>query len=147
MKTVVITGSARGFGLAMAKFFREKNYNVVICDINEEALREAKEELNKIKSDSIILDYMVDITNYDAVSMMIKSILEKVKIDIWINNAGVNQRNVPIWELEEKDINRLIDIDLKGTILCSNFFGFLLWHIEVCLTSDNTQFVSFLYLL
>ena len=120
MKTVVITGSARGFGLAMAKFFREKNYNVVICDINEEALKEAKEELNKIKSDSIILDYMVDITNYDAVSMMIKSILEKVKIDIWINNAGVNQRNVPIWELEEKDINRLIDIDLKGTILCSN---------------------------
>ena len=78
MKTVVITGSARGFGLAMAKFFREKNYNVVICDINEEALKEAKEELNKIKSDSIILDYMVDITNYDAVSMMIKSILEKV---------------------------------------------------------------------
>ena len=120
MKTVVITGSARGFGLEMAKCFREKNYNVVICDINEEALNTAVIELNKIKSESLILYYKVDITNYDDVSMMIKNILEKEKIDIWINNAGVNQKNVAIWELGEKDINRLIDIDLKGTILCSN---------------------------
>lgn len=37
-------------------------------------------------------------------------------IDIWINNAGVNQPNKPIWELSEKEITSILDIDLKGTI-------------------------------
>ena len=36
MQTVVITGSARGLGLEMAKCFRHKNFNVVISDLNEE---------------------------------------------------------------------------------------------------------------
>ena len=45
MKTVVITGSARGFGLEMLKLFRENNFNTVICDINEESLNNAYNEL------------------------------------------------------------------------------------------------------
>jgi len=121
MKTVVITGSARGFGLEMAKCFRENNYNVLICDINEEALKNAKDDLLKIKSTANVYDYKVDITNYDAVKEMIENQIKETKtIDIWINNAGVNQSDKAIWELDPKEINRLIDIDLKGTILCSN---------------------------
>ena len=45
MKTVVITGSARGFGLEMLKNFRENSYNTVICDVNETALKEASSVL------------------------------------------------------------------------------------------------------
>lgn len=41
-KTIVITGSARGFGYEMLKLFREKDYNVVLCDISKEALAKAK---------------------------------------------------------------------------------------------------------
>ena len=44
MKTVVITGSARGFGLEMLKLFRKENFNTVICDVNEEAIKGAKEK-------------------------------------------------------------------------------------------------------
>lgn len=45
MKTVVITGSARGLGLCMAKVFRKNNFNVVISDLKEENLKKAAEEL------------------------------------------------------------------------------------------------------
>lgn len=38
---------------------------------------------------------------------------------MWVNNVGVNQNKVPVWELEDKDINKLIDIDLKSTIIGS----------------------------
>ena len=38
MKTVVITGSARGFGLAMIKEFYKSDFNVVLCDISKDAL-------------------------------------------------------------------------------------------------------------
>ena len=120
MKTVVITGSARGFGFEMLKLFRMNNFNVVLCDINEESLKEAKEELEKLKYNGKVLSYKTDITKEEEVINLIdNTIKETGKIDIWINNAGVNQPNLPIWELDKKTIDRLIDIDIKGTILCS----------------------------
>ncbi len=120
MKTVVITGSARGFGFEMLKLFKEKNYNVVLCDISKDALKEAKDNLEEIKGKGKVLSYNVDITDEKGINNLILDVLSNVKtIDIWINNAGVNQPNKPIWELTKEEIDRLIDIDLKGTILCS----------------------------
>ena len=120
MRTVVITGSARGFGYSMLELFYKKHFNVVLCDINEEELENAKKQLKQISSTGKILSYVVDVTKEEQIESMIKDIISKVgTIDIWINNAGVNQPNKAIWELDSKTINRLIDIDLKGTILCS----------------------------
>lgn len=52
---------------------------------------------------------------------MIDDVISKTKtIDIWINNAGVNQPDKYIWELDDNSISKLIDIDLKGTIIASN---------------------------
>lgn len=45
-KTAVITGSGRGLGLAMAKVFRAKGFNVVVSDFNEANLANAVKELN-----------------------------------------------------------------------------------------------------
>ncbi len=122
MKTVVITGSARGFGLAMLKEFYQKGYHVVLCDISNTALEKAKKELEQIKGSGSIFSYVIDVTNAKDIQKMIKDLQTKVKrIDVWINNAGVNQPNLPIWQLDEETINRLIDIDLKGTILCTKY--------------------------
>ena len=120
MKTVVITGSARGFGYAMIELFRKKNFNVVLCDVNKENLDEAKRKLEEMNYEGKVLAYQTDITKEDEIKSLIDQTLKEVDtIDIWINNAGVNQPNSPIWEVEGRVIDRLIDIDLKGTILCS----------------------------
>ena len=120
MKTVVITGSARGFGYAMIEEFYKKNYNVVLCDINTQELENAKNKLENISSKGKVLTYKMDVTNEDDVLSLINNVIKEVNtIDIWVNNAGVNQPMKPIWELESGVINRLIDIDLKGTIICS----------------------------
>ena len=123
MKNVVITGSARGFGYAMLNLFYQDGYNVVMIDMNEEALNQSKEEIKKgkVENENKVLTYKCDITNSDEVKNLIDDVVAKLgSIDIWINNAGVNQEMLPIWELDIADINRLIDIDLKGTINCSN---------------------------
>lgn len=62
MKTVVITGSARGLGFEMAKQFRMNNFNVVISDVLEEKLKEAYSKLEEIKSEREILDVVCDVT-------------------------------------------------------------------------------------
>ena len=117
MKTVVITGSARGLGFNMARFFRESNYNVVISDLKEENLIKAKEELEKIKSEGGISYKVCDVSKLNEIEELMKFALEEFnKIDIWINNAGVNQPQKAIWELSESEINTIIDVDLKGTI-------------------------------
>ena len=120
MKNVVITGSARGFGLTLAREFLKNNCNVIISDINEECLKEAKKELEQANYNGKVLAIKMDVTKQNDIDNLIKKVLKELNtIDIWINNAGVNQPDKPIWELEEKDIDRLLDIDLKGTILSS----------------------------
>lgn len=120
MKTVVITGSARGFGLEMLKLFRKKGFNVVVCDVSKEALEQATHDLESVNSKGKIFSLKTDITKEDDVRNLINLTIDKFKtIDIWINNAGVNQPMVPIWEVDTKVIDRLIDIDLKSAMIGS----------------------------
>ena len=117
MKTVVITGSARGLGFNMARFFREYNYNVVLSDLNEENLIKAKEELEKIESKGDIKYKTCNVSKFDEIKELMNFVLSEFKmVDIWINNAGVNQPQKAIWELTENEINTIIDVDLKGAI-------------------------------
>lgn len=120
MKTVVITGSARGLGFEMAKVFKKNNINVVISDLNEENLKNAKNELDKIKSDSLVEYCLCNVTNSKDISNLIDFTKNNFNtIGIWINNAGVNQPDKAIWELTEKEIDMVLDVDLKGTIIGS----------------------------
>lgn len=120
MKTVVITGSARGLGLELAKEFRRNNYNVVISDILEDTLNNSLEELMKIESEGRAISLKCDITRREDLENLINiSLKEFVSIDIWVNNAGVNQPMDMIWELDDKAIDKLIDIDLKSNIIAS----------------------------
>ena len=120
MKTVVITGSARGLGLEMAKVFRKNNLNVIISYLNLDKLELAKQELEKIDSNSKVDIYTCDVTKSSDIANLINFTKEKFNdIDIWINNAGVNQPEKPIWELTEREIDLVLDVDLKGAIIGS----------------------------
>ncbi len=117
MKTVVITGSARGLGFELAKNFRKADYNVVHTDINLTNLANAKTELEALKGNGKV--HSVECNVCDLVQ--VENLFAEAKntfgrVDIWINNAGVNQSPKHAWELEEKEIDFLISVDLKGTI-------------------------------
>ena len=120
MKTVVITGSARGLGFEMAKVFRKNNLNVVLSDLNEEKLRLAKNELEKIESSSRVESCVCNVVSSTDITNLIEFTKKEFgNIDIWVNNAGVNQPDKAIWELTENDINLVLDVDLKGAIIGS----------------------------
>ncbi len=117
MKTVVITGSARGFGFELAKYFRMENYNVVISDLTDELLMEAENKLSQIKSQGKIIKVICNVTYYDQLQNLYKEAEQAFgTVDVWINNAGVNQRDVSLAELKKEEIDFLLDIDLKGAI-------------------------------
>ena len=120
MKTVVITGSARGLGFEMAKMFRKSNFNIVISDLKEDNLIYAKKELEKIDGNGIIEYQICNVTCSNDIIDLIEFTDKKFNsIDIWINNAGVNQPDKPIWELTEDEINLVLNVDLKGAVIGS----------------------------
>ncbi len=118
MKTVVITGSARGFGLCQAKKFKELGFNTVVSDINEENLRKAEGELSVIgPSDTKVIGVRCDVTKPDDLQNLWNTAKATFgAVDIWVNNAGVNSPDKPVCELTAKEIDFIIDIDLKGAV-------------------------------
>ena len=120
MKSVVITGSARGLGFCMARLFRENGYNVVISDLNEDNLKKSKEKLENIKGKGSVEYCVCNVTKSTDISKLIEFSVGKFNsIDIWINNAGVNQPDKPIWELTEEEIDLVLEVDLKGAVMGS----------------------------
>ncbi len=110
-RTVVITGSARGFGLCQAKKFKEEGFNVVISDINETNLAKALSELTASELTAIhpeetrAVSEVCDVTRLsDLENLWVRAVREFGAVDIWINNAGVNSPDKPVYELTEKEI-------------------------------------------
>lgn len=121
MKTVVITGSTRGLGFEMAKEFRNNDLNVVVCGTNEAGIEKAIGELNGISGKGELLGVKCDVSNREEIEALCNKAYERFgNIDIWINNAGVNQSFKYAWELDSSEMDFLFGVDLKGTINGTN---------------------------
>jgi 3-oxoacyl-[acyl-carrier protein] reductase len=118
-KNAIVTGAARGMGFAIAKALYEEGARVAIIDIDEKGVMEAAQQLDS-KSNRAI-GRRVDVTNKAEIANLAKE-MKKLwgRIDILVNNAG-GALNTPylLEEIEEKDWNLVVDVNLKGTFLCS----------------------------
>ena len=120
MKTVVITGSTRGLGYEMAKLFRKNGWNLVLNGVNADRLASAVTELRKTEGIGGVEGLAGSVASSADIQALINCAVEHFgAIDIWINNAGVNQPMRAIWELTESEIDAILDVDLRGAILGS----------------------------
>ncbi len=113
-KTAVITGGAQGFGLAITKRFLESGANVIIWDIDEKETNKALKNLNNLKLSAS----KVNISNFDEVQKEINKIIEKNKIDIFINNAGIAGMNAKVSDYPIEEWRRVIELDLNAVFYC-----------------------------
>ena len=118
MKTVVITGSTRGLGYEMAKVFLRSGWNVVVNGVNGERLKNAVEKLKAEKGGGSVLGVAGNVKNSEDIQNVMDSAVQKFgEVDIWINNAGVNQPSKAMWELTDSEIDSILGIDLRGAII------------------------------
>lgn len=116
-KTVVITGGTRGLGLEMAKQFRKRDYHVVICGTSDSSVEKALETLKKMNSKGSVCGMPCNVADPESLRELASfAVAQYGAIDIWINNAGINQSRAFAWDLSDEEISRIIDVDLKGTI-------------------------------
>lgn len=115
-KTVIVTGASSGLGKAIAAYFIEKGSNVVMNSSNEESLKAAFQSLGA-PSNTVFL--AADISKKETGRELVALALSKFgSVDILINNAGVFQPK-PFLDVQEEDLNRFWNVNLKGTYFAS----------------------------
>lgn len=138
-KIALITGSAQGIGRAIAIAMAREGANVILTDINEEKLRETYEEdIETIykNNNSTGCFLRLDVTDEKQVEETIAKVLEQFgRVDILVNNAGVLSSH-PIVELEEKEWDRIVDTNLKGTFLVTK------WVLKEMMKQRKGQIVN-----
>lgn len=116
MKTIVITGSTRGIGFGLAESFLELGCAVVVSGRSEQAVQGAVEELGSRHHPERILGLPCDVQEIDQVQTLWDRSIERFgKVDIWINNAGINGSQVMAWELPSEEAREVFETNLLGT--------------------------------
>jgi len=118
-RRAIITGAARGMGHAIAEALYREAARTVLVDVDEKGVVDAARRLDPGQVRAI--GKKVDVTNKADV----RALVEEVKgrwggIDLLVNNAG-GALNTPhrLEEIEDKDWDLVIDVNLKGAFLCS----------------------------
>jgi len=115
-KTIIITGASTGIGKAIAKYFIERDSNVVMTSSNENNLRKAFEELGSPENAIYVVG---DISKKETGEKLRDLALEKFNaIDVLINNAGVFSPK-PFLDVEDSDLDLYWNVNLKGTFFTS----------------------------
>jgi 3-oxoacyl-[acyl-carrier protein] reductase len=115
-RVAVVTGSARGIGLAIARRLLASGAAVALWDIDAKALPNAEKDLSTVGK---VKSVAVDVTSLDSVEEAVATTLGAFgKIDILVNNAGIAGPNAKLWETEPTEWQRVININLHGPFHC-----------------------------
>jgi 3-oxoacyl-[acyl-carrier protein] reductase len=117
-KRVVITGGTRGLGRTIAvNFAREGAWVAVSYSSDESSALDTDAELKRISKQ--FLTIKADVSSKTDVEAMMSNVLSEWEyVDILVNNAGII-RDKMLMFLNEDDWDRVLDVNLKGTYLCS----------------------------
>ena len=113
-KTAVVTGGSRGIGLAIATKLAQGGANIAILYVGDESEGiKAKEEL--LQYGTKVEQYFCDVSDFEASQKVVEQVIKEFGgIDFLINNAGIT-RDKLILNMDEKDFDAVIGVNLKGT--------------------------------
>src|SRR6476661_3059824 len=121
-RIALVTGGARGLGLAMATALAEAGADIALSGRSVEACRSAAEGITAATGRRA-RGFEADVTRLADVERLATDVeAELGPVDILVNNAGINIRG-PIQQLTEADWDAVIDTNLKGPFLCARAFG------------------------
>jgi NADP-dependent 3-hydroxy acid dehydrogenase YdfG len=114
-KTAVVTGAASGIGLALTNAFAARGLNVVLADVNEDALAAAGDVVRSKGGRAV--ECRCDVAVADEVERMRARALRNFgRVDIICNNAGVMLPFEPTWQHSLAEWKWLLGINLMGVV-------------------------------
>lgn len=117
MAHVIITGSTRGIGYGLVQNFLQRGYGVTVNGRTREKVDEIINDLKKQFPDQVILGFDGSVSNIEDMNKLWNETFKITgRVDIWINNAGVDQKKALIYELNSEDIKKVIDTNILGVM-------------------------------
>src|SRR4030095_2310243 len=120
-RVVVITGSSRGIGKAIAKEFAKNNYSILLNARDEKELIETVQEIKNEISDPSQVAYLTgDILEEKICISLIEEAINKFgRINVLVNNAGISGPSQRTNNITSKDWDYVMGVNLRGTFLCT----------------------------
>jgi 3-oxoacyl-[acyl-carrier protein] reductase len=112
-KVAIVTGAGSGMGEAIAHTYVREGAKVAVLDVNEQAA-------NKVASaiGANALAVACDVTNKADIARAVEMTEKKFGVtDILVNNAGVAHVNKPLMEIDEREYDRVFDVNVKGLFM------------------------------
>ena len=112
-RAALVTGAARGIGLAIAERLRGEGARVALVDRDADAVQAAAKRLG-----DGTLAIVADVTPTPDVERAVRAPHDRWgRLDIVVHNAGITGRSYPIWELADEDWHQVIACDLTSVFL------------------------------
>ena len=115
-RAAIVTGAARGIGLAIAERLLQSGAAVSLWDVDAQALAQAEHNLavhGKAGSQT------VDITDEAAVRRAMQASVQRLgQVDLLVNNAGIGGPICQTWEYDVDTVRQIFDVNYIGTFLC-----------------------------
>lgn len=120
MKRIVITGAGSGLGAEIAKCYGEEGNHILLIGRSQSNLQNVAEEI--IKRGGKADCFLCDISYMRSIEKLVQMIVDKYEgVDYLINNAGVGCFG-PLSNIKDSDIDKMIDVNVKGTIFVTKSF-------------------------
>ncbi len=114
-KVIVITGSTRGIGKAIADACGKEGAKLVICSRSEAKVEEAVKLFSDLGYD--VTGIPVDVSRVEDIKRLFNHSIDTWgMIDVWINNAGISSGYRLLEDIPIEEINKIIDINLTATL-------------------------------
>src|SRR5918912_1732619 len=116
-RTAIVTGAARGIGLAIARRLTRDGLRVALADVDIETARHQADALQAAGAGALAV--RTDVTDPAGVEAMVGTVLEHWgHLDVLVNNAGIAGRSAPVQDLSLEEWQQVIAVDLTGVFLC-----------------------------
>ena len=112
----LVTGATKGLGRAMVQGLAEAGSDVVVVSRKAELCQTVAEEI-EASTGRRALPYACHVGEWDALPALVDRVYEEFgRLDVLVNNAGINPAMVPIAEMTESFFDKLAAVNLKGPI-------------------------------
>jgi NAD(P)-dependent dehydrogenase (short-subunit alcohol dehydrogenase family) len=119
-KVAIITGAGRGIGKAMAGLFAREGASVVLAARTLAAVEETRDEVRRAGGKAVCV--ATDVAKAEDCRRMVATAVEAFgRLDVAVNNAGVDGMQVPTADYDEAVFDQVVAINLKGVWNCMRY--------------------------